>query len=128
MLTPYIINLYVVHECMPIIYRKLQQKENRTNINQTSIQPGNMKIWTNPFDKSGVELLFDNIKSLNINLPDTNLRTSDWSMQDLIKYMKDNLLKERPEFFVQDWELIGESNYIIKPNDIIMFISTLHGG
>lgn len=57
--------------------------------------------------------------------------------------MKENLLTERPELFLQDdtvrpgllvlvndtdWELLGELDYVIKENDSIVFISTLHGG
>lgn len=57
--------------------------------------------------------------------------------------MKDNLLRERVELFMQgdsvrpgilvlvndtDWELLGELEYEIKPSDNISFISTLHGG
>lgn len=57
--------------------------------------------------------------------------------------MKDNLLTERLELFMQgdsvrpgilvlvndtDWELFGELDYEIQPNDCVSFISTLHGG
>lgn len=57
--------------------------------------------------------------------------------------MKDNLLRERLDLFMQgdsvrpgilvlvndtDWELLGELDYVIQPNDNISFISTLHGG
>jgi ubiquitin related modifier 1 len=27
-----------------------------------------------------------------------------------------------------DWELEGEADYVLQPNDEIVFISTLHGG
>lgn len=57
--------------------------------------------------------------------------------------MRDNLLREREELFLQnesvrpgilvlvndtDWELLGELDYEIQQNDNISFISTLHGG
>lgn len=57
--------------------------------------------------------------------------------------MKDNLLTERLELFMQgdsvrpgilvlvndtDWELLGELDYELQENDNISFISTLHGG
>lgn len=57
--------------------------------------------------------------------------------------MKDNLLTERLELFMQgdsvrpgilvlvndtDWELLGELEYELQENDNISFISTLHGG
>lgn len=57
--------------------------------------------------------------------------------------MRDNLLREREELFMQnesirpgilvlvndtDWELLGELDYEIQQTDNISFISTLHGG
>ena len=57
--------------------------------------------------------------------------------------MKINCLKEKEEMFVQgnsvrpgiivmindtDWELEGTGSYKIQNNDVIAFISTLHGG
>lgn len=61
----------------------------------------------------------------------------------LIHWMRDNLLKERAELFMEggtvrpgilvlvndsDWELEGEGDYQVKAGDEIVFISTLHGG
>jgi len=61
----------------------------------------------------------------------------------LLTWIKDNLLKQRPELFIQgesvrpgilvlineaDWELMGELDYELQENDSIVFISTLHGG
>ena len=88
----------------------------------------------------GSELLFGNVKEHQLTLPAQN---SPWILKDLIKWIKANLLKERPELFVQgetvrpgilvlvndtDWELLGELKYKIQENDTIVFISTLHGG
>ncbi|XP_016990924.1 ubiquitin-related modifier 1 homolog isoform X2 [Drosophila rhopaloa] len=57
--------------------------------------------------------------------------------------MHSNILTERPELFLQDdtvrpgilvlindtdWELLGELDYELQPNDNVLFISTLHGG
>jgi len=65
------------------------------------------------------------------------------TMKDLIAWVRDNLLKGRPELFVSgetvrpgilvlindaDWELEGGLEYTLKDNDDIVFISTLHGG
>lgn len=89
----------------------------------------------------GAELLFDNQRKLDVQLP-----TSDdvrWTIERLITFLKEQHLRERPELFVQgktvrpgilvlvndtDWELVGELEYEIQPNDRVMFISTLHGG
>lgn len=73
-----------------------------------------------------------------IELPDNVV-----NMKDLIAYMKDNLLQERPELFVLndtvrpgiivlinncDWEIEGNLEYQLENGDEITFISTLHGG
>ncbi|GLV33786.1 Ubiquitin-related modifier 1 [Carabus blaptoides fortunei] len=89
----------------------------------------------------GAELLFDKKKVNNVSLP-LNSR-KQWTMRELLLWIRDNLLKERPELFLQDdsvrpgilvlvndadWELMDTVNYVINPNDKIVFISTLHGG
>ncbi|KAG7306835.1 hypothetical protein JYU34_008281 [Plutella xylostella] len=96
----------------------------------------------------GAELLFDKIKKRTIELPSLQKyfpenNNEKWTIRDLLVWLKDNLLRERPELFLQgesvrpgilvlindaDWELSGELNYEIQNNDSIMFISTLHGG
>ncbi|XP_069689743.1 ubiquitin-related modifier 1 isoform X2 [Periplaneta americana] len=88
----------------------------------------------------GAELLFDNIKKHDVTLPETKEK---WTIKSLLVWIKDNLLKERPELFLQgdsvrpgilvlvndaDWELLGQLNYEVKEKDSILFISTLHGG
>ncbi|XP_029656417.1 ubiquitin-related modifier 1 [Octopus sinensis] len=89
----------------------------------------------------GAELLFDKIKKHQIKLPLED--NKQWKIKDLLPWIRDNLLKERPELFLQghsvrpgilvlindaDWELMGELEYQIESNDKIVFISTLHGG
>ncbi|KAG2051916.1 ubiquitin related modifier 1 [Suillus hirtellus] len=64
-------------------------------------------------------------------------------LEYLIYHLRDHLLKERPELFMEngtirpgilvlinntDWELEGEGSYQLRNNDEIVFISTLHGG
>ncbi|XP_060579874.1 ubiquitin-related modifier 1-like [Ruditapes philippinarum] len=88
----------------------------------------------------GAELLFDKIKKHNVTLPS---KETPWTVRELLPWMKDNMLKERPELFLQgetvrpgilvlindaDWELMGELDYPIEAKDKIVFISTLHGG
>ncbi|XP_063699360.1 ubiquitin-related modifier 1 homolog [Culicoides brevitarsis] len=90
----------------------------------------------------GAELLFGNKKKHQVTLESENQDT-EWNIKRLLAWMKDNLLTERPELFLQDdtvrpgllvlvndtdWELLGELEYKIAPNDTIVFISTLHGG
>ncbi|KAL1916591.1 uncharacterized protein VTP21DRAFT_5782 [Calcarisporiella thermophila] len=90
----------------------------------------------------GMELLFDNVKSKNVEIPAQH-GSRNTNLKDLIAWIRNNLLKEKPEFFVQgdsvrpgilvlindtDWELEGELEYELKDNDEIVFISTLHGG
>lgn len=65
------------------------------------------------------------------------------TIREFLHYMRDNLLTERLELFMQgdsvrpgilvlvndtDWELLGELDYEIQENDAVSFISTLHGG
>lgn len=88
----------------------------------------------------GAELLFDNIKKHTLKLP---AQQDPWVLRDLIGWIKTNVLKERPEFFVQgetvrpgilvlvndtDWELLGGLEYEVQEGDTVVFISTLHGG
>lgn len=88
----------------------------------------------------GAELLFDKVKSHKVALP---IDDSPWNLRRLIHWISSNLLKERPELFIQgdtvrpgilvlvnqtDWALLGELEYILQDNDIVVFISTLHGG
>ncbi|PIK43540.1 putative ubiquitin-related modifier 1-like [Apostichopus japonicus] len=88
----------------------------------------------------GAELLFDKVKEHEVKLSHDN---NPWTIRKLLVWIKENLLKERPELFVQedtvrpgililvndaDWELVGELEYEIQNKDRIIFISTLHGG
>ena len=86
---------------------------------------------------------------------DIELKEESVTLKGLLQWIKDNLLKERPELFLQDetvyvirceillicrrpgilvlindcdWELMGGLEYNVEPNDTIVFISTLHGG
>ncbi|CAG8441113.1 2431_t:CDS:2 [Funneliformis caledonium] len=91
----------------------------------------------------GMELLFNNIKQKHIEISSTINPPNATTMKDLILWIRENLLKERPELFMSgdtvrpgilvlinetDWELEGELEYEIKDGDDIVFISTLHGG
>ena len=88
----------------------------------------------------GAELLFDKIKKHEVSLPDSD---KAWTIRALLIWIKDNLLRERPELFIQgetvrpgilvlindaDWELMGELDYEVQEKDTVVFISTLHGG
>ncbi|XP_028032006.1 ubiquitin-related modifier 1 homolog [Bombyx mandarina] len=96
----------------------------------------------------GAELLFNKVKRKEITLPSLKTFLPDsqnlnWTLKELLIWLKDNLLVEREELFLkddsvrpgilvlineEDWELHGQLNYELKENDKIMFISTLHGG
>ncbi|XP_003911283.2 ubiquitin-related modifier 1, partial [Papio anubis] len=88
----------------------------------------------------GAELLFDGIKKHQVTLPG---QEEPWDIRNLLVWIKKNLLKERPELFIQgdsvrpgilvlindaDWELLGELDYQLQDQDSVLFISTLHGG
>lgn len=117
----------------------------------------------------GLELLFGNERNQSVLIPpfvpsDNSTRSSPSSssstpslhndtpstgetkaadLEYLIYHLRDHLLKERPELFMEngtirpgilvlinntDWELEGEGSYQLCNNDEIVFISTLHGG
>jgi ubiquitin related modifier 1 len=86
----------------------------------------------------GAELLFDKVKKHGISLPG-KVKT----IRTLLPWIRDNLLKERPELFLKDdtvrpgilvlvndadWELLGQLDYELEDGDNVVFISTLHGG
>ncbi|KNE66382.1 hypothetical protein AMAG_11525 [Allomyces macrogynus ATCC 38327] len=88
----------------------------------------------------GMELLFGGTKAVTVDVP---LKAGAATMRDLLPWMRDHLLKERPELFMDgdsvrpgilvlindaDWELEGDLEYALKASDEIVFISTLHGG
>ncbi|RUS81690.1 hypothetical protein EGW08_010552 [Elysia chlorotica] len=88
----------------------------------------------------GAELLCGNVKKHDVELPKSQ---SKWQIRNLLVWIKDNLIQERPELFLlgdtvrpgilvlindADWELMGELDYELQEKDRIVFISTLHGG
>uniref|UniRef100_A0A8C4TXU6 Ubiquitin-related modifier 1 n=1 Tax=Falco tinnunculus TaxID=100819 RepID=A0A8C4TXU6_FALTI len=90
--------------------------------------------------RGGAELLFDGVKKHQVTLP---CQPEPWDIRNLLKWIRQNLLKERPELFMQgesvrpgilvlindaDWELMGELDYKLQDQDNVLFISTLHGG
>ncbi|GIY21242.1 ubiquitin-related modifier 1 [Caerostris extrusa] len=87
----------------------------------------------------GLELLFKNQKEHLVELPESNEK---WTIKSLIIWIRENLLQERPELFIEgesvrpgilvlvndsDWELVGDLGYEVQSTDTIVFISTLHG-
>ncbi|XP_069019740.1 ubiquitin-related modifier 1 [Embiotoca jacksoni] len=88
----------------------------------------------------GAELLFGRVKEHHVTLPS---QSESWDMKQLLVWIQRNLLKERPELFIQgdsvrpgilvlindaDWELMGELDYQLQDQDSVVFLSTLHGG
>ncbi|EAU84002.1 hypothetical protein CC1G_11440 [Coprinopsis cinerea okayama7 len=106
----------------------------------------------------GLELLFSNQRSHKVSIPSLVPKDNTTSAKNpppkddllkpadityLIHHMRDHLLQEREELFVEngtvrpgilvlvndtDWELEGEGDYVLKDGDEVVFISTLHGG
>jgi ubiquitin related modifier 1 len=85
--------------------------------------------------------LFDKIKAHDVTVDVKE--GAEFTMREAIIWVKDNLLKERPEMFIQDdsvrpgilvlindadWELEGTLDYKVQEKDTLVFISTLHGG
>lgn len=84
----------------------------------------------------GLETLFDDRKNMEVNVPEGESLL--WLLNDLSQqisgdkslFLQDGLV--RPGILVlindTDWELLDEENYILQPQDIVHFASTLHGG
>ncbi|XP_055516086.1 ubiquitin-related modifier 1 [Leucoraja erinacea] len=90
--------------------------------------------------RGGAELLFNGAKEQHVTLPS---QPTPWDIRQLLVWIKANLLKDRPELFIQgdtvrpgilvlindaDWELLGQLDYMLDDRDNVVFISTLHGG
>ncbi|EEF50446.1 ubiquitin-related modifier 1 homolog 2 [Ricinus communis] len=90
----------------------------------------------------GLELLCDSVKIHNINVDPKN-GADKLTMKDLLAWVRNNLIKERPEMFMKgdsvrpgvlvlvndcDWELSGQLDTTLEEKDVVVFISTLHGG
>lgn len=88
--------------------------------------------------RGGAELLVNGVTQHSVEL-----EGHKWTVARLLTWIRDNLIQERPELFLQgesvrpgilvlindtDWELLGELDYEVVENDNILFISTLHGG
>jgi len=88
----------------------------------------------------GAELLFGNKKKHLVQLEQTDPKLK---VRDLLTWIKNNLLQERSDLFIQgdsvrpgilvlindaDWLLLGTTDYEIENDDNVVFISTLHGG
>ncbi|ORY26332.1 hypothetical protein BCR39DRAFT_541344 [Naematelia encephala] len=92
----------------------------------------------------GLHLLFSQKPKYTIHIPRTIPSTSQHTnVKYLIQWMKENILSEREEMFIDgdtvrpgilvlindaDWELEGELDYELQNRDEVVFISTLHGG
>eukprot|EP00055_Hartaetosiga_balthica_P000216 m.135998 g.135998 ORF g.135998 m.135998 type:complete len:100 (-) comp10345_c0_seq1:21-320(-) len=90
----------------------------------------------------GAEFLVDNVKEHDVELKEKE-GNQKWTLLDLLFFIRDNLIQERVELFMQDdtvrpgilvlvngtdWELLDGVEYELEENDTIVFISTLHGG
>lgn len=91
----------------------------------------------------GLELLCESVKIHRVNIQPTKSSEEKFTMQDLLSWVRTNLIKERPEMFMKDesvrpgvlvlvndcdWELSGNLDTTLEDEDVVVFISTLHGG
>ena len=96
----------------------------------------------------GAELLFGGVREYRVSLPlgdgpGGGGGGGPWTLRGLLVWIRDNLLRERPELFLKgetvrpgilvlvndaDWELLGQLDYQLQDGDAVTFISTLHGG
>ena len=82
----------------------------------------------------GAELLFGKIRQHKVALPLEEVDKSSWTVGQLLAWIKDNLLTERPELFLKDpaakeldvrpgilvlineadWELMGQTQHVLE--------------
>lgn len=87
----------------------------------------------------GAETLFGGVKEHVVPLDGSKIVL----LEEMLRWLRDHLLTGDPNLFLQDntvrpgilvmindtdWDLMGETEYILQPGDHILFISTLHGG
>jgi ubiquitin related modifier 1 len=92
--------------------------------------------------RGGLELLFGSKKKHQVDVSPSNGHI-ELTVEALLVWIRDNLLKERPEMFMKDksvrpgvlvlindsdWELCGRLEGVLEDKDTVTFISTLHGG
>ncbi|KAL8059732.1 hypothetical protein ABFX02_03G105900 [Erythranthe guttata] len=90
----------------------------------------------------GLELLCDSVKIHKVTV-DLEAEDTKLTMKQLLSWVRTNLIKERPEMFMKgdtvrpgvlvlvndcDWELSGQLETMLEDKDVVVFISTLHGG
>ncbi|KAM0949075.1 putative Beta-grasp domain superfamily protein [Dioscorea sansibarensis] len=90
----------------------------------------------------GLELLCESIKIHEVDVKPKS-GEDKLIMKDLLAWIKTNIIKERPEMFMKgdsvrpgvlvlvndcDWELSGNLDTALEEKDVVVFISTLHGG
>ncbi|KAL8734480.1 MAG: hypothetical protein Q9166_001379 [cf. Caloplaca sp. 2 TL-2023] len=94
----------------------------------------------------GLEILFSNQRKQPVSLPVLDENGVPPNMAYLVRYLCTHLMRDpRKELFVvddavmsrpgilvlindADWELEGETEYVLQKDDNILFVSTLHGG
>merc|ERR1711959_632146 len=107
---------------------------------------GSKMVWVYLQFSGGLETLFDNIKSHKVDIPSTKTKndpTDRTTVSKVIGYIQKKMLKKHPEMFLKgkelrpgilmlindiDWELGGKEECIVENNDVVLFLSTLHGG
>ncbi|KAI9677606.1 MAG: Ubiquitin- modifier 1 [Caeruleum heppii] len=92
----------------------------------------------------GLEMLFSNQRTHSIHLPAQNETGQPADIAFLVRHLcKEVMTDRRQEMFVldhtvrpgilvlineADWELEGGADYVLRPRDQVLFVSTLHGG
>ena len=89
----------------------------------------------------GLEMYFNNEREIQLEF--SHAQDAQWTIRDLIEKLRVGHMSDKEEMFVAngtvrpgiivlindtDWELMDTNDYPIENNDIIAFISTLHGG
>ncbi|KAL5990948.1 ubiquitin-like protein [Asimina triloba] len=109
---------------------------------RSNLRDSKCRQLKNFYTSGGLELLSESVKVHNVDV-EQKAGEEKLSMRDLLSWIRTNLIKERPEMFMKgdtvrpgvlvlvndcDWELLGQLDATLEEKDIIVFISTLHGG
>ncbi|WZN59778.1 ubiquitin-related modifier Urm1 [Chloropicon roscoffensis] len=102
-------------------------------------------VWVYLQFGGGLETLFDSVKSHKVEIPSKKKEglSDRTTVKGVINYIQKKMLKKNPEMFLKgkelrpgilvlindiDWELGGKEECIVENNDVVLFLSTLHGG
>jgi ubiquitin related modifier 1 len=121
----------------PPYQEAIRRKKAARNAKGAVMDEDKPKIQVTLLFGGGAEILMGGVRETDIDIPEGS------KMSDLLVWMKDKLIQERPELLIKDddvrpgilvlindtdWEIMDKLEYVLEKGDRVTFISTLHGG